>query len=244
MANITVYPDHQTLVDGSADFIAELAVEAIAERGRFIVALAGGATPQPIYTRLAMADHATRIEWSRVHVCFGDERCVPPGDPRSNYRMVREALLDLVPLSGVNVHRIHGEDDPGLAALAYEQDLQRLFRSVTTPRFDLICLGMGDNGHTASLFPGTAALREQARWVVAQYVEVTQSWRVTLTAPVINAARHVVIFVAGAAKAEMLRRVLEGPFQPDVLPAQLIQPVDGRLHWAVEAPAAAKLKFC
>jgi 6-phosphogluconolactonase len=177
-----------------------------------------------------------------VHVFFGDERCVPPDDPRSNYRMAHEALLDLVPLPQANVHRMRGEDDPALAASAYELDVQRLFRSVATPRFDLICLGMGDNGHTASLFPGTAALREQARWVLPQYVEVMHSWRLTLTVPLINAARHVVFLVEGAAKAETLWRVLQGPFESDVLPAQLIQPIDGQLHWVVDASAAARLQ--
>jgi 6-phosphogluconolactonase len=241
MDKITVFPDNRSFVDGSAAFIASIAAEAIAERGRCVIALAGGSTPRPIYARLAVADHAPQIEWSGVHVFFGDERCVPPDDPQSNYRMAREALLDHVPLPQANVHRMRGEDDPALAALAYELDVQRLFRSAATPRFDLICLGMGDNGHTASLFPGTAALREQARWVLPQYVEVMHSWRLTLTVPLINAARHVAFLVEGAAKAETLWRVLEGPYEPDVLPAQLIQPIDGQLHWVVDASAATRL---
>ena len=242
MANITIYPDNQAFVDGAAAFVAGLATQAIAERGRFTVALAGGGTPRPIYARLAASDYAGRIDWLRVHIFFGDERCVPPDDPRSNYRMAREALLDYLPLPPANIHRILGEDDPALAALAYEQDLQRSFRTSSAPSFDLICLGMGDNGHTASLFPGTAALREQVRWVVPQYVEVMQTWRVTFTAPLINAARHVIFLVEGAAKAEMLWRVLEGPYQPDVLPAQLIQPVTGQLDWLVDTAAAARIQ--
>ncbi len=237
----TVFPDHEQLIAGAAGFMAERAVESLAARGRWVVALAGGGTPKPIYARLAEAGYSQRIDWAGVHVFFGDERCVPPDDARSNYRMARETLLDLVPLPPENVHRIRGEDDPALAALAYEQEIRRLFRTPALPAFDLICLGMGDNGHTASLFPGTASLREQERLVAPQYVEVMQTWRVTMTAPLLNAARHVAFFVEGAGKAPMLRRVLHGPYEPDVLPAQMIQPVSGQLHWLVDASAASQL---
>jgi 6-phosphogluconolactonase len=242
MANITVYPDHQNFVDGAAAFIAGLAAESIAARGRFTIALAGGGTPRPIYARLAAADHAAHIDWGRVHVFFSDERCVPPDDAASNYRMARETLLDHMPLPPDNIYRIRGEEDPALAALAYEQDLQRLFRTSVVPAFDLICLGMGDDGHTASLFPGMAALRERERWVVAQYVAVARAWRATFTPALINAARHVAFLVEGAGKSETLRRVLEGAYQPDVLPAQLIQPISGQTHWFVDAAAAAKIQ--
>lgn len=237
MQNLTIFPTKDAFIAGAAEFMAAQATEALAGRGRWTVALAGGGTPQPIYARLAEAGYARRIDWRRVHLFFGDERCVPPDDTRSNYRMAREALLDHVPLPAENVHRMAGENDPALAALAYEQEIRRLFRSAATPTFDLICLGLGDNGHTASLFPGTASLRERERWIVPQYVEVMQSWRVTMTAPLINAARHVAFFVEGAGKAEMLQRVLHGPFDPDVLPAQMIQPANGQLHWLVDAAA-------
>jgi 6-phosphogluconolactonase len=242
MAEITVYPDHQSFIDGAAAFIAGLAVESIAARGRFTIALSGGSTPRPIYARLAAADYAARIDWGKVHVFFSDERCVPPDDAASNYRMAREALLDHVPLPPENIHRIRGEDDPAQAALAYEQDLQSLFSAAPVPAFDLICLGMGDDGHTASLFPGTAVLHEHERWVVAQYVEAVQTWRLTFTAPLINAARHVVFLVEGAQKSETLWRVLEGDYQPDVLPAQLIQPISGQAHWLVDAAGATRIQ--
>jgi 6-phosphogluconolactonase len=238
---ITVFPDKELFIAGAAEFMVARAVEAITARGRWTVALAGGSTPKPIYQRLAEAGYAQRVDWQRVHVFFGDERCVSPDDPRSNYRMARETLLDYVPLLPENVHRMCGEDDPALAALAYEQEIQRLFRTLTPPALDLICLGMGDNGHTASLFPGTASLRERERLVVPQYVEVMQTWRVTMTAPLLNAARHVAFFVDGAGKAEMLRRMLHGPYNPDVLPAQMIHPTGGQLHWLVDAAAAAQL---
>jgi 6-phosphogluconolactonase len=240
--DVTVYPDHQSFVCGAAAFIAELAAESIAARGHFTIALAGGGTPRPIYARLAAADHVDAIDWRKVHVFFSDERCVPPDDAASNYRMAREALLDHVPLPPANIHRMRGEQDPALAALAYEQDLHRLFRTSELPVFDLICLGMGDDGHTASLFPGTAALREHERWTVAHYVEAVLAWRLTFTAALINAARHIVFLVEGAGKSETLWRVLAGPYRPNVLPAQLIQPRNGQTHWLVDAAAAARIQ--
>ena len=243
MPNPIVFPDQSGFIDGAADFIVDVATQAIADRGRFTIALSGGSTPRPIYARMASVGYRERIDWSKVYVFFGDERCVPPDDARSNYRMAREALLDHIALPADNIHRIQGEIDPAQAALSYEQELQQLFRTAALPAFDLICLGLGDNGHTASLFPGTASLREKERWIVPQYVEVMTTWRVTFTAPLINAARHCTFLVEGAGKAEMSQHVLEGPYQPDVLPAQLIQPVNGELHWLVDAPAAAKLHF-
>jgi 6-phosphogluconolactonase len=238
MATLHVFPDKSSFVKGAADFIIEMAGSALSERSRFTIALSGGGAPQPVYAQLASVDYRDRIAWERVHVFFGDERCVPPQDPRSNYCMVRDAWLRHSPIPAENIHRIRGEEDPAIEALRYEQEIARLFRSKRPPAFDLILLGMGGNGHTASLFPGTAALRETARWVVAQYVEVATSWRVTFTAPLINAARRVAFLVEGAGKAEMLGNILEGPFQPDVWPAQLIQPVSGELHWLVDSDAA------
>jgi len=241
MTHLHVFPDKPSFVEGSADFIADLAARALAERGRFIIALSGGGTPEPIYARLASPDYRDRMAWEKVHIFFGDERCVPPDDARSNYRMVREAWLDHSPIPAANIHRIRAEDDPALEALRYEQDIAGLYRSARLPAFDLVLLGMGENGHTASLFPGTAVLRETVRWVVAQYVEVMTAWRVTFTVPLINAARHVAFLAEGAGKAQMLRNVLEGPYQPDVWPSQLIQPVSGELHWLVDAAAAANI---
>lgn len=239
MYRLHVFSDNENFVGGSTDFIAELATQAVAERGRFTVALSGGGTPRPIYARLAKPGYRDRFDWSRVHIFFGDERCVPPDDSRSNFRMARETLLDHVALPPENIYRIRGEDDPALAALQYELQVERFFRTSACPAFDLILLGMGENGHTASLFPGSAALREQKRRVVPQYVEVMKTWRVTFTAPLINAARSVAFLAEGAAKAEMLARVLKGPYNPDELPSQMIQPLNGELHWLVDAAAAA-----
>lgn len=240
-SHLQVFAGNPSLVDGAAAFIADAAAKAIAERGLFTLALSGGGTPESVYARLAQGDYRERIAWDRVHIFFGDERCVPPEDARSNYRMVREAWLDHAPIPAGHIHRIRGEDDPAREALRYEQEIAALYRTAALPAFDLILLGMGDDGHTASLFPGTAALREKERWVVAQYVEVMQTWRVTFTAPLINAARCVVFLVQGAGKAQMLWNVRKGPYQPDVWPAQLIEPAGGDLHWLTDATAAAQM---
>jgi len=248
MSKITVYPDKDSLISGAADFIAGAAVQAIEARGRFTLALSGGHTPRPVYARLATPGYRERLDWSKVQVFFGDERCVPPDDPQSNYLMVKTALFDEVPLPEANIHRIRGEDDPEQAASYYAQELQRTFGGEAAAGgspmegFDLILLGMGDNGHTASLFPGLPAVTETMRWVMAQYVEVVCMWRLTLTPVVINAARQVAFLVAGAPKAEMVHKVLEGPYQPVVLPSQIIKPTQGELHWLLDEPAAAQLR--
>jgi len=176
------------------------------------------------------------VMWSRVQVLWGDERCVPPHHPESNYRMARETLLDRVPVSPANVHRIHGEDDPAIAAADYETTLRALLP------IDLVLLGLGEDGHTASLFPGDAAVHEQTRWVMAAHAAAGSMWRITLTPAVINAAAEVLFIVSGAAKAGILRRVLEGPRRPQSLPAQAIAPTNGRVRWCVDAAAAAELQ--
>jgi len=222
----------------------------MARHGRFSVALSGGSTPRALYSLLATDEFVARVDWSRLHVFWGDERCVPPDHPESNYGMARQALLDHVRIPLSNIHRIPCEREPRLAAAAYEQTLRAWFsggsagrrvRERETPRFDLILLGMGEDGHTASLFPGAAALGERTRWVVACQVIALGAWRVTLTPIVINAAAHVMFLVSGAHKAERLRQVLAGPYRPDELPAQIVRPTRGRLVWLVDKAAASAL---
>ena len=248
MAKLTVYADPESWVNGVTEYIIELATTAIAERGRFTFAFSGGSTPRPIYERLASSGYSERIDWSRVQVFFGDERCVPPDDPLSNYRMARTTLCDHVPIPPANIHRIHGEEPPEQAADEYAQELARTFGGDAnkggSPQdgFDLVLLGMGDNGHTASLFPGMAAVTESVHWVMAQYIEVVGMWRVTLTPVILNAAGHAAFLVKGTAKAEMLPKVLEGPYQPVVLPSQIIKPTRGELRWLVDAAAASNLR--
>ena len=235
LAEAIVYADLSTLIAGAADFVAESAAEAIAARGSINIALSGGNTPRPVYQRLA----SVAIDWKRVHVFFGDERCVPPGDARSNYHMARAALLDHVAIPPENLHRMRGEDPPEAAAEAYEVELRNALGE--GGRLDLVLLGLGHDGHTASLFPGLAAVTETRRLAMAAYVEFVGMWRLTLTPPTINAARRVVFLVSGDDKAEVLHRVLQGPRQPIVLPAQAIRPSEKPALWLLDAAAASKL---
>ncbi|MGE5130980.1 MAG: 6-phosphogluconolactonase [Sphingomonadaceae bacterium] len=243
---LSVYPDARQLAEAAAGHVARLAREALADRGRFTFALAGGSTPRPVYERLATPPYASEVDWARTELFFGDERCVPPWDAGSNYAMVRHALLARVPVQEANVHRMRGEDDPQAAARDYEALLRDALGVVPgdmapAAALDLVLLGMGENGHTASLFPGTPALGETRRWVVAQYVEGLGAWRLTLTPALLNAARHVTFLVSGAGKARTLQRVLDGPRIPQELPAQIIQPAHGELRWMVDAAAAGYL---
>jgi 6-phosphogluconolactonase len=241
MSEIKVYADASALARAAAEHFVALSAEAINRRGRFAVALSGGSTPRAMYALLATSEFVSRVEWARVHAFWGDERCVPPEHPDSNFRMAREALLDRVPIPAGNIYRMRGEMEPALATDEYESALQTFFAD-GQPHFDLILLGMGDDGHTASLFPGTAAIHEQTRWAAAQYVEKLRVWRVTLTPVVVNAAANVIFVVSGAGKAERLKQVLTGPYQPDVLPSQIVRPTNGRLSWLVDSDAAARLK--
>lgn len=246
--DVDVLRDAEALAHAAAERFVVAAGQAIGESGRFVVALSGGSTPRRSYERLAREPVVSRIQWSLVHVVWGDERCVAPNDAESNYRMAREELLEHVPVPAANIHRIHGEDDPAAAAASYEMVLRTLLRtpegaatSAPGRRIDLALLGLGDNGHTASIFPESAAASETIRWVMAESVDASPSWRITLTAPVLNAAAELLFVVSGKAKANVLARVLDGPRRPRELPAQLIAPSPGRLHWLVDAAAGAEL---
>jgi 6-phosphogluconolactonase len=248
MTDYTIYSDPDSLVQAAAQHIIALAASSIASHGRFSLVLAGGSTPRMLYERLAHPDYASQIEWASTHIFWGDERFVPPDHPDSNYRMAREALLRRVSLPPTNVHRMRGELEPSQAAANYNNLLADFFGlpqqpdATTQPPFDLVLLGMGADGHTASLFPHTSAVREQQRRVVAHYVEALGLWRLTLTPPAINAARNVLFFVSGASKAARLRAVLRGPVQPEVQPAQAIRPTHGTLVWLIDADAANELE--
>jgi 6-phosphogluconolactonase len=236
LAEATIYADESALVVGAAELIAAYAAQAIADRGRFTIALSGGNTPKPVYERLASA----KLDWDCVHIFFGDERCVPPEDARSNYHMAKAALIDRIAIPSANVHRMRGEDPPDIAAERYAEELAAALAG--DGRLDLVLLGLGDNGHTASLFPGLAVVTETKHAVMAAYVEVVGMWRLTLTSPPINAARRVVFLAAGGGKAEVLHRVLQGPFEPIVLPAQVIRPHERPALWLIDKAAAAKLE--
>ena len=244
-SSVEVHPDPAALVRAAADCVRRAAETAIDERGRFAIALAGGSTPRQLYTRLAdeARDRGTTL-WRQTHFFWGDERVVPPDHPDSNFRMARETLLDRLSIDADQIHRMKGEyADVAHAAGDYEREIVEFFalERGERPRFDLILLGMGPDGHTASLFPGTTALHETQRIVVANHVPALGVFRITLTAPAINHARHVVFLVEGESKAPMLQQVLEGPRDPDRLPSQLIQPDAGTLTWMMDEAAAAQL---
>ncbi len=242
---IVALPDRAALAEQAAERFVSIARNAMAVREMFTVALSGGSTPRDLYALLATPKFSTQIQWTYTHVFFGDERAVPPHHPDSNYRMANEALISKIPIPQENVHRILGESKPDDAARVYEQILREFFAPtlsrVGVPRFDLILLGLGADGHTASLFPHTPALRETARWVIAYFVDETKKNRITLTAPVINAAENILFLVAGAEKVQAVRAVLRGDYRPDDFPAQLIQPTQGRVVWLLDREAASAL---
>src|SRR5215471_5913347 len=240
MTAIRVLPDPAALADTAARQIVERAQAAIDARGAFSIALSGGSTPRDLHRHLATPPLAGQVDWEHVHVFFGDERMVPPDDAQSNYRMADETLLSRVPIPSEQVHRMRGELPPTEASADYAAQLRSFFRD-DPPRLDVILLGMGDNGHTASLFPGLSAVHEQRRWVVAEDVPEVGMWRITLTPVVLNLGREVVFLVAGEGKANMLRQVLEGPYDPEERPAQIVRPAPGEVIWLVDAAAAAKL---
>lgn len=233
--SLIVMPDEEGLARRAAEAIAQAAGESIAASGRFMLALPGGRTPLPTYRLLASA----RIDWTRVHVFWGDERCVPPDHPESNFGGASATLLDgtLIPRS--QIYRMRGEDpDPDSAAADYAGTLGATFgiNDGRPPRFDLILLGLGTDGHTASLFPGSPALTEVSKSVAAVYVEKLRSYRLTLTLPVLNAAARILFLAAGAEKAPALRKILqEGP--SDGCPASLVRPVNGQVTWIVDQAA-------
>jgi 6-phosphogluconolactonase len=232
----SIYDGPEELANEAARWFVETAEAAVAERGFFAVVLAGGSTPQATYEALAR-DYADHSFWRDTHVFFGDERTVPPEDEDSNYRMAREALLDHVQVA--SVYRMKGELSPEMAAAEYERDLQAFF-GADTPIFDLIQLGIGPDGHTASLFPNTPALDVRDRWVAANPVQKLDTDRLTLTVPVLNAARAVWFLVAGEGKAEAVAEVLEGNASPNDYPSKLLQPEGGPL-WMLDRAAASGL---
>jgi 6-phosphogluconolactonase len=240
-SNIFIFETPEQLAVAAAERFVEYSNELRDMTERFSVALAGGNTPRQVYELLATERFKNRVEWPQVHFFFGDERCVPPEHPDSNYAMAYEALISTVPIPAKNVHRMIGEGNANENALAYETELRTFFAGLTWPRFDLILLGMGEDGHTASLFPGSAALKEMSRWVVPTRNEQSGQERITLTVPVFNHARRILFLVTGKKKAQRLREVLRPQPGSEQLPVQAITPINGTLEWLVDADAASLL---
>ena len=240
-----VLPTAEDLAAAAAEFFASVVSAAVEARGVARVAISGGSTPKGMFALLAYRSrpYFAQMPWERLHLFWVDERCVPPTDAESNYRMTEEAMLAHVPLPAAQIYRMEGELDPEVAAARYEAAIRAAFRleGAQTPAFDLVLLGMGEDGHTASLFPHTEALNEMGRIVVANHVPQKGTWRITLTWPVIDQGREVGFVIEGAEKAQVVQNVFLGAYDPEAKPAQLIRPVSGRLTLLLDAAAASKL---
>ena len=245
VSDLLVVADRAALAQEAAKRVVAITEEAVARCGRFTVALAGGSTPMLLYSLLAAEPYCTRLPWRETHVFWGDERAVPPTHPDSNFGIAKATLLSRVPVPADHVHRMQAERaDLDAAASEYEAEIARTFTAQPAdepPAFDLILLGLGTDGHTASLFPYTQALRETTRWVAPNYISRLKANRLTLTTPLLNRAATILFLVSGTDKASALQAVLEGPPDPEQLPAQLIRPVAGRLVWLVDQAAASRL---
>ncbi|MDT7042429.1 6-phosphogluconolactonase [Candidatus Nitronereus thalassa] len=243
-SNVCVYPTLQALTTAAAEHVIHQASLAINLRKKFTIALAGGSTPKNLYALLASPEYRTRLDWEKVEFFWGDERHVPPDHADSNYRMAHEAILGPLQIPETHIHRIQGElADAQEAANRYESLLRNRLASTDSaiPQLDLVLLGMGPDGHTASLFPGTDAVHESTRLVVAPWVEKFQTFRITMTPALINHAYQVTFLISGGEKAQVLREVKEGPYQPDALPSQVIKPLSGHLTWLLDQEAASNL---
>jgi 6-phosphogluconolactonase len=243
-SQIRIFDSAEELARTAAEWFVTLTREALAGSDRFAVALAGGSTPKRLYQLLAEPPCREQIDWSKLEIFWSDERAVPPDHPESNYKMAWDSLLSRVPVDSSRVHRLQGEaTDADLAAIAYQQEIAEALgvsAGGPPPPFDLMLLGIGEDGHTASLFPYTSAIEERNRWVVANHVAQRQMHRLTMTLPILNRARNIVFLVAGASKAGVLTEILEGPSDPQRLPSQAVQPTDGQLYWWLDRQAAGE----
>ena len=243
-SQLLVMDDAQALFVRAAEEIAHLAGEAICTHGEFTLCLTGGVTPASTYELLATRFHLS-VDWKEVQFFWGDERCVPPEDPASNFGMANRTLLSRVALRPEQIHRMRGEDEPKHAAYQYERELQSFFHlehEDEFPSFNLMLLGIGENAHIASLFPHQPALHEKARLALSVEVEASPSRRISLTVPVINHAARVMFLVSGEQKAAAVKNILQGPDDPDQYPAQLVKPLDGEIVWLMDKAAASQLK--
>ena len=240
--SVAIYPDIDTLSQEAARYVVRVASESITTHGRFTLVLAGGSTPKKLYGLLASEPYRDQIDWALTEIFWSDERCVPPDSEDSNYHLAQEVLLSKVPISATQIHRMPADaDNRDQASLTYIQEIQRVFGTNGIPSFDLIQLGMGPEGHTASLFPHQASLHEQTRLIMPVTVPKPPPPRLTFTPPLLNAAAHVLFLVTGQDKADALQAVLEGEYNPDEYPAQSIHPTQGEVTWMLDPGAASKL---
>ena len=241
---IAIYSDTNTLSHQAAQHIIRIANESIVTRGRFSIALSGGSTPKVLYGLLATEPYRSQLDWPSIEIFGSDERCVPPDSPDSNYATAQEVLLSKIPIPANHIHRMPADKaDRDAASQEYALEMQRVFGTNGIPSFDLIQLGMGPEGHTASLFPHQSSLHEQQRLVIPVTVPKPPPPRLTFTPPILNAARHILFLVTGSDKADAVHAVLEGDYQPDEYPAQLVRPTNGEITWMLDTYAAEKLTY-
>jgi len=241
--SISVAPDIETLSHEAARYVVRIATEAIATNRRFTIALSGGSTPKKLYGLLAEEPYRSQINWAMVDIFWSDERCVPPESPDSNYLMAQQVLLSKIPIPANQIHRMPADQaDADAASYAYTLEMQQTFGTDGVPSFDLLQLGMGPEGHTASLFPHQPSLHEQQRLVMPVTVPKPPPPRLTFTPRLLNAATHVLFLATGAEKQDAVKAVLEGDFQPDEYPAQIVQPTKGEVMWMLDTAAAEKLQ--
>ncbi len=239
--NLHIYKNPEELSNAVAEWITDYIQTVLVKNNRFTIALSGGSTPQKLHTILAASPYKEKIDWKKMHIFWGDERAVPFTDDRNNAKMAYDTLLNHLPVPAEQIHVMRTDIEPEVSALEYEKILHTYFDETDTS-FDLVLLGMGDDGHTLSLFPGTDIVHEKQAWVKAFFLKSQDMYRISLTAPIVNKSAAVAFLAAGKNKSKTLEQVLEGAIQPDLYPSQIIKPVTGDLHWFVDEAAAADLR--
>ena len=240
--NISIFADREQFSHAAARYIVQVANEALRAHGRFTIALSGGFTPKKPYGLLALEPYRNQVNWAKAEIFWGDERCVPPDDAQSNYHLAYEVMLSKLPIPASHIHRMPADQSDQVAAsAAYEQEIQRVFGTNGVPSFDLIQLGLGPEAHTASLFPHQASLQETERLIIPVSVPKPPPARLTFTPPLLNAAQHILFLVTGDDKANAVQTVLQGEYQPDEYPAQIVRPAQGEVTWMLDTAAASKL---
>lgn len=234
------FKDAEALSEAVAGWITDVIADTLQQHPRFTIALSGGSTPERLHKLLAAPPYKDRIDWSKLHIFWGDERAVPFEDNRNNAKMAYDTLLNFVPVPAAQIHVMRTDISPEQSAIEYEKILHQYFGE-TGPSFDLVLLGMGDDGHTLSLFPGTAVVHEEKVWATSFFLQAQDMYRITITRPIVNRAARIAFLTTGAKKAHALKEVLKGEYNPDLYPSQTIMPQAGELHWFVDEAAAADL---
>jgi len=239
---VQILPDLEAISHQAVSLFIKISKTSFGERDRFVVALSGGTTPRRFYSLIGSPLYREEVDWSRVHLFWVDERCVPEEDEASNFKLVFDTLLSVVPIPRENIHPMRAGEGPDQGAGEYEKEMKKFFGESGSPVFDLVLLGVGEDGHTASLFPGSDLIQERSRLVAPVYLGEPKKDRITLTLPVLNQARHILFLVAGHSKAEVVRAILGKEGHQEGYPAGLVHPVRGQVTWLIDEEAASKMK--